>query len=84
MAQLIAAADTVSDQRKHIDDIDEQIAHLIETRREYSQEIQRLKASAGLAAVDITRENEVLNNYAAHLGKEGRNIAHRILHYSKS
>ena len=54
----------LSDYRKKIDEIDEQIVRLISSRMEVSKEIAEYKASQGTEVLDSSREEEKLNAVA--------------------
>ncbi len=65
-----ANADKLSDARKEIDCIDEEIAKLIDKRMSVAKNIAKIKREEGIAVLDESRENAVLEKVSSLVGDE--------------
>lgn len=65
--------------RERIDELDAQIAALVNERITFSRGVQEIKLRLGEPRLQLQREQEVLRHYADVLGRAGQQIAHTIL-----
>jgi chorismate mutase len=65
--------------RDVIDEQDQNILALLESRRATSLRLQRLKVRAGLPSVDLSREKRVRIHYADRHGAKGVAVADSVL-----
>ncbi|MGB9377783.1 MAG: chorismate mutase [Mycobacteriales bacterium] len=69
----------VSTLRSRIDELDRNLLSQLEQRRELSRRIQAARVAAGGVRIELSREREVLDVYAAALGREGAALATVVL-----
>lgn len=72
-------ADAIAAGRARIDELDDQIIALVQQRLQVSHGIQRVRLAAGGRRVEHGREVEVVNRYAAALGRPGADLALALL-----
>ena len=65
--------------RARIDELDAQIVALVQQRLEVSRGIQRARLAAGGRRVEHSREVDIVNRYAAALGRPGADVALALL-----
>jgi chorismate mutase len=65
--------------RARIDELDDDIIALVRQRLEVSRGIQRARLAAGGRRVEHGREVDIVNRYAAALGRPGADVALALL-----
>lgn len=70
---------SVDEGRARLDAIDAELRDLVRTRREISQQVQRLRHKAGGPRIEHSRENQILNAYGDELGRAGVGLALAVL-----
>lgn len=66
-----------------IDALDQDLAALLVRRRDLSTSIQRQRVRSGGPRTDLSRENEILNNYQLILGLDGKDIGLAVLTFCR-
>lgn len=79
----ISDAQSESQLRFAVDNLDTSIAQLIKERALISNRLQQSRVRSGGARVDISREREVLAAYAAQLGTDGIGVARAVLTFCR-
>lgn len=70
---------SIDEGRTRLDAIDAEIRDLVRSRREISQQVQRLRREAGGPRIEHSRENQILNGYGDELGRAGVSLALAVL-----
>lgn len=88
-APALASVDTPDEQsdldslvsalRARIDDLDRNLLHQVEERRELSRRIQEARVAAGGVRIELSREREIHDTYAEVLGRDGTALATAVL-----
>jgi chorismate mutase len=73
------AAQVIADGRARIDALDDEIIALVQTRLEVSRGNQQARMAIGGGRVEHGRELEIMNHYAAVLGRPGGALALALL-----
>jgi chorismate mutase len=73
------AAAVIAGGRARIDELDEQIIALVQTRLEVSKRNQMARIAAGGGRVNHGRELEIMNRYSSVLGRPGGALALAML-----
>ena len=78
-ARTDQAAAEISEARRRIDVLDEQIIGLVQERMAVSAVIQQSRIASGGRRVNLSREMEILTHYREQLGKPGTTLAMTLL-----
>lgn len=78
-AEDTGVAEVIAAGRARIDELDGQIVALVQQRLEVSRAIQRARLAAGGRRVEHSREVDIVNRYAAALGRPGADVALALL-----
>jgi chorismate mutase len=73
------AAEVIAAGRARIDELDGQIIALVQARLQVSKANQQARIAAGGGRVEHGRELEIMNHYAAELGRPGGALALALL-----
>jgi chorismate mutase len=73
------AAQVIADGRARIDALDDEIIALVQRRLEVSRVNQKARMATGGGRVEHGRELEIMNHYAAALGRPGGALALALL-----
>ncbi|MDQ1686343.1 MAG: chorismate mutase [Frankiaceae bacterium] len=79
MTAMSTDVSSVVEGRARLDAIDAELRELVRTRREISQQVQRLRRDAGGPRIEHSRENQILNCYGDELGRAGVGLALAVL-----
>lgn len=72
-------ADTTTNARARIDELDARIIELVQERRAVSAGIQQARIEAGGRRVELAREMKILDRYREALGRSGTQLAMTLL-----
>jgi chorismate mutase len=73
------AAEVIAEGRARIDALDDEIIALVQSRLEVSRRNQKARMAIGSGRVEHGRELEIMNHYAAALGRPGGALALAML-----
>jgi chorismate mutase len=73
------AAEVIAEGRARIDALDDEIIALVQSRLEVSRRNQKARMAIGGGRVEHGRELEIMNHYAAALGRPGGALALAML-----
>ena len=75
----VAAVEDIDALRQGIDDLDAEIARLVNDRAGLSRRIQAARIASGGTRFELSRERVVIDGYRTALGRDGHVVAEAVL-----